>query len=136
MEATERKPIELKPKAVRGQAAEFLNWGIYLVILGIILAVGSLIFTNFQSSSNAFGSTCIGTNTVVGITCVNPANTLQVYALQNPSPGYNSLGYGNTALQTVAQYLPLVALVVVASGIIMLVVRAFSGGIGGRNTAI
>lgn len=110
MESIRAEKLAAKEKPVlRGQAAEFLNWGIYLVILGIVLAVGSLILTNFQTTGG------IAANSVAA----------------------NTLGYANTALATVAQYLPLVALVVVASGIIMLVVRAFTGGVmGGRGRQI
>ena len=95
---------QLQRKPMKGQGADFLQWGIYLVILGIVLAVGALILSNFSTSGNV----------VAG------------------SIAANTLTYSQQGIQTIGQYLPLVALVVVASGIILLVVRAFTGATGGH----
>jgi hypothetical protein len=50
------------------------------------------------------------------------------------SASYNAITYGITGVSTIMQYLPLVALVIVAAVIITIVVLAFAFG-GGRKGA-
>ena len=102
-----------------------MQWGIYLVIIGVVLAVGAIVLNNFYASN---GLSCAG---VVNLCSTNPSNAVSANAFQTTTG--NVLNYGSQGLQTIGQYLPLVALVVVASGIILLVVRAFTGATGGGN---
>lgn len=50
------------------------------------------------------------------------------------SASYNAIAYGITGVSTIMQYLPLIALVIVAAVIITIVVLAFAFG-GGRRGA-
>lgn len=94
----------------RAQAVEFLNWGIYLVILGLVLGFGSIILNSFLTGASAPAANSIAANTI---------------------------NYANQGLGTMGQYLPIVALVVIAAGIITLIVRALIGAVGtGRSGSL
>lgn len=95
---------------LRAQAAEFLNWGLYIVILGLVLGFGSIILQSFLTNNANI-----------------PANSIAA----------NTINYANQGIATIGQYLPDIALVVIAAGMIMLIVRSLVGAIGGgRNRAM
>ena len=122
----------------KAQAAEFLNWGIYLVVLGLVLGFGSIILSGFTTGSGAASQYCANTVTGVytmaynGVTCGAASNVL-VTPL-----AYNTITSANSGLATMGNYLPTIALVVVASGMIMLIVRSLVGAVsgGGRGSQI
>jgi len=101
-----------------------------IVVAAISIAIGGSILSTLQVSQ------CVGTygtynNTNIGTLCcssVNASNTNQCLTMQEGSVAYNITGFGLTSLSTMGQWIPLLALVIIASVIIVVVIRSFGGG--------
>jgi hypothetical protein len=122
--------------SAKAQAAEFLNWGIYLVVLGLVLGFGSIILTGFTTSGPAAAycaNTLSGNILYYGGSCTTTTANTFVAPI-----AYNTVTSANSGLATMGNYLPTIALVVVASGMIMLIVRSLVGAVngGGRGGQI
>lgn len=101
---------------------------IAFILIAIVGALGALILVNFQQS-NAVNEFCANTLNFANIinygsTCVTGGgmNTLVIPA------AYNTVGLGITSISTIMSYLPLIALVIVASILIGIVLVAFAFG--------
>lgn len=101
-----------------------------VVSLGLIAIIGAVVLIVLAGlSTSSQVAVCTNGGTWNGASCSNGGtNTLIL------SPSYNAIGYGITGISTIMQYLPLIALVIVAAVIITIVVLAFAFG-GGRHGA-
>ena len=106
---------------------------IAFVLIAIIGAVSLLILNGTAISGGT--TTCVNTvgNAISGTTglCVNTANTAATPSATAFSNAYNGINYGVSGINQILQFLPLLALVVVAAVIIGVVVGAFV--LGGRG---
>jgi len=77
------------------------------------------------------GSVALAFVVVVIVIGVGATILSQLQATQTSGTvAYNTTGYGLTSLSTMGQWLPLLALVIIATLIIAVVVRSFGGGGG------
>lgn len=90
----------------RAQMGSLQGIAIALLVVTVVVAVGSVILGGFYNSLKSSNSLTTTAN--------------------------STLEYGQNAFNTIASYLPLIALVVVAVIIIALILRGF-GGFGGRE---
>ena len=97
---------------------------IAFILIAIVGALGALILINFQANTIQCSNTLTGNILSVGTACTNQgtSNTL-VYPA-----AYNAVGNGITGISTIMNYLPLIALVTVASILIGIVLIAFAFG--------
>ena len=100
---------------------DMTNAVVQLGLIAIIGAVVLIILAGLQSSPQV----CTAGN--------GSCNGLGVNSI---SQAYNAIGYGITGVSTVMQYLPLVALVIVAAVIITIVVLAFAFRGQGRGAEL
>jgi hypothetical protein len=101
----------------RMRAAGLSDMTSAVVSLGLIAIIGAvvlIVLAGLQTSSQVFNGN----------------------ALTPQGAAYNAIAYGITGVSTIMQYLPLVALVIVAAVIITIVVLAFAFGTRGRGTEI
>ena len=95
---------------------------IAFALIAIIGGVSLLILNGFNTSSS-IGNTCYLANVLVNGVC-NAGPT-------SYSSAYNGISYGVSGINQIMQFLPLIALVVVAAVIIGVVVGAFV--LGGKS---
>ena len=95
---------------------------IAFTLIAIIGGVVLLILNGFNTSSS-IGNTCYAANVLVNGVC----NAGPTYY----SSAYNGVAYGVSGVNQIMQFLPLIALVVVAAVIIGVVVGAFV--LGGKS---
>ena len=87
------------------EVSSLIGYGLVFVVLAVVLAVGAYILSSIGNTAG-FASGSV------------PANTLNE---------------GQQALQTFSNWLPILAVVIVAAIIIYLLLRMFAGGHGGEG---
>ena len=103
------------------------------ILIAIVGSLGALILVNFQQSNsvNQFCANALNNANIVnyGPTCTGGLGS-GLNVIVTPA-AFNAVGNGITGVGTVMSYLPLIALVIVASILIGIVLVAFA--FGGRG---
>jgi len=86
--------------------------GVGVGVFAVVTGVMALILAQFA------------TQAAVGTNCLTNASTC--------SSAYNIIGYGSSALLTMAQFLGIVAITLIGAYIISLLIQQFAGGLRGK----